>query len=107
MKLNLFLLAVCILLAQGIQAQCNITANINQNPVTCSNDQITFMGYATSDCGFSGTYNYSWLAYVDGGNGNQVPIDELTVSGSSISGTTFPQFVLPVGAFPYVQVCIW
>ena len=106
MKLNLFLLAVCIFLAQGIQAQCNITANINQNPVTCSNDQITFMGYATSDCGFSGNYNYSWLAYVDGGNGNQVTIDELTVSGSAISGTTFPQFVLPLGAFPYVQVCL-
>ena len=106
MKLNLLITAVFLFLGMGMHAQCNISANINQFPVTCADDQITFMGYATSDCGFSGAYNYTWLAYVDGGNGIQLPIDELTISGSAISGTTFPQFALQLGAFPYVQVCL-
>ncbi|MFM7726501.1 MAG: hypothetical protein ACKO7B_07360, partial [Flavobacteriales bacterium] len=74
--------------------------------MTCSDNQITFMGYATSDCPVNGAFNYTWLAYVDGGSGNQVTIDELTISGSAISGTTFPQFTLQLGAFPYVQVCL-
>jgi uncharacterized repeat protein (TIGR01451 family) len=106
MKLNLLLTAVCVFVANAIMSQCNVAAVINQLPVTCSDNQITFMGYATSDCPVNGAFNYTWLAYVDGGSGNQVAIDELTISGSAISGTTFPQFTLQLGAFPYVQVCL-
>ena len=106
MKLNLLFLAVALSVGSMVQAQCTLTGAINQLPVNCADAQITFMGYVTSDCGFSGAYNYTWLAYIDGGNGSQTPINELTVSGSAISGTTFPQYVLQLDAYPYVQVCL-
>jgi uncharacterized repeat protein (TIGR01451 family) len=106
MKLNLLFSAFVLFFVSGVQAQCTITGVINQLPVTCADQQITFMGYVTSDCGFGGAYNYTWLAYTDGGNGTQTPINELTVSGTAISGTTFPQYVLQLEAYPYVQVCL-
>lgn len=106
MKLNLLFSALILFFVSGIDAQCTITGAINQLPVNCADEQITFMGYVTSDCSFGGAYNYTWLAYTDGGNGTQTPINELTVSGSAISGTTFPQYVLQLESYPYVQVCL-
>ena len=106
MKSNLLLLVVGLLVGNLCQAQCDVAVTLNQYPVSCADDQLTFMGYATSQCPFGGTYNYSWMAYTDAGQGVSLPIDELTVSGTAVSGTSFPQFAIPINAYAYAQVCL-
>jgi uncharacterized repeat protein (TIGR01451 family) len=95
-----------VLLGLKAFAQCNLTPFVNQMPVNCADQQLTFMGYATSDCPFGYTYQYTWMAYIQDANGSQTAIPELTISGDAISGTSFEQYSIPLGAYPYVQVCL-
>jgi len=106
MTKSILLIAFIALLGFNASAQCNVTPFVNQMPVSCSDQQLTFMGYATSDCPFGNTFQYTWMAYIQDANGSQTAIPELTVTGTAISGTTFEQYSIPLGAYPYVQVCL-
>jgi uncharacterized repeat protein (TIGR01451 family) len=102
-KLLLFIFVS--LLSAEISAQCDFTAMINQQPVSCSNQQLAFMGYAPGSCSVSGSFNYQWTAYVADQTGTLNELTELTVTGSSFSGTTFPLFSIPMFGYVYAQVC--
>ncbi|MFM2202192.1 MAG: hypothetical protein RL040_1392 [Bacteroidota bacterium] len=106
MTKSLLFFAFIALIDISAFAQCNATVTINQLPVNCSDQQLTFMGYATSDCPFGYMFQYTWMAYVQGANGSQTAIPELTYTGEAISGTTFEQYSIPLNAYPYVQVCL-
>ncbi len=106
MTKSLLLLLCVVLLGINSYAQCNAAVIINQLPVNCADQQLTFMAYATSDCPFGYSYQYTWMAYIQDANGSQTAIEELTISGEAISGTTFEQYSIPLNAYPYVQVCL-
>jgi uncharacterized repeat protein (TIGR01451 family) len=106
MTKSILLIAFIALLGFNVSAQCNVAVTVNQIPYSCLEQQLAFMGYATSDCLAGSTFQYTWMAYVQDANGSQTVIPELTVSGEAFSGTTFPQYTIPQNAFPYAQVCL-
>jgi hypothetical protein len=86
--------------------QCTLTLGLNQQPVSCINQELSFMGYATGSCPFGGSYNYTWTAYTQDASGVATAIDVLTQSGEAISGTTFQQYSIPMYDYTYSQVCL-
>jgi uncharacterized repeat protein (TIGR01451 family) len=102
----ILLIAFIALLGFNASAQCNVAVTVNQFPFSCIEQQLAFMGYATSDCPAGSTFQYTWMAYVQDANGSQTVIPELTFTGEAFSGTTFEQYTIPLNAFPYAQVCL-
>ena len=103
----ILLLAGLLMTVSTVNAQCDLAVTLNQLPVSCADQELTFMGYATGDCAFGGTYNFTWTAYEQDQAGAPLYlINELTLSGQAISGTTFEQFSIPLFAYSYAQVCL-
>ena len=106
MQKIILLLVGLLMTVSALKAQCNLAIAMNQLPVSCEDQELTFMGYATGDCAFGGTYYFTWIAYAQDQAGVPVLINELTISGQAISGTTFEQFSIPLFAYSYAQVCL-
>lgn len=99
-------LAVVFCSAATIHAQCDLEVNVNQLPVSCVDQELTFMGFTTGTCSFGGTYNYTWTAYDMDSNATMQEIEALTVTGSAFSGTTLDNFTIPAVGYNYGQVCL-
>ncbi|MFM7813947.1 MAG: hypothetical protein ACKO66_05465, partial [Flavobacteriales bacterium] len=87
--------------------QCTVTAVINQTgSVNCNTNAINFMGYATGSCA-TASYGYTWQAFTSDAAGAPVLLDNLTSSGTAITGTTFSNYSLPINTgVDYAQVCL-
>lgn len=107
MQKIILLLAGLLMTISAVNAQCDIAIAMNQLPVSCEDQELTFMGYAAGDCAFGGTYNFTWIVYEqDQAGAPLLLINELTLSGQANSGTTFNLFSIPLNAYSYAQVCL-
>jgi uncharacterized repeat protein (TIGR01451 family) len=102
-----FCVVAFVLSISDIVAQCNSTVAVFQSATTCFGEDLSFMGYATSDCQLPNSVQYTWTATGLDGDNNPVIIDALTASGNVPGYTLIPNFNVPAAFYAELnQVCL-
>ena len=87
------------------KSQCTVYAAINQLPVDCADDSITFGGATTTNCAFGGYYSFEWtaLSAVDSiGDSDTLA----TLSGVSYTSNNLQSFSIALDDVLPAEVCL-